>query len=173
MTERPRSDLVVYHVIDRGAVVYVGQGAPSRAVSWRRPNVYLKTLGATPKPTVLVVAEGLTRAEALAREALEIAEHKPIRNKAKFASGGGLVPWNTGLVGVGGRPRGIPASDETKAKLSIALQGKSTAWLTGKTPWNKGLTKADPRVAKGVETYGPKRESASAKIWAKRRAPAK
>ena len=64
---------------------------------------------------------------------------------ATIASKGGLTAWNKGLSGDkrcnGGRPKGIPMSQEAKQKLSEAMKGRSKEWLTGKKPWNYGKTK--------------------------------
>lgn len=139
-----RSDLVVYSVRNKasGVVVYVGQGIPVRPEYWTFPRGYSK-LGLSERPIVRLHKTGLTRAQALKLEAALISKLRPSKNKAAFSSAGGLNPWNKGLKcpGVGGRPKGTPMSDAAKQKLSEALRGRATAWMTGRAPWNKGLTK--------------------------------
>lgn len=166
-----RQDLVVYVIRQGRRIIYVGQGTPLRVKFWGYPSRY-RTLGITEKPYIDVLASGLDRPAAIKIEAEYIRKLKPEKNKSKYGSTGGLVPHNKGRKGgKGGRPKGIPTSEETKRKLSEALKGKASAWMSGKEPWNKGLTaETDTRVAKGLENYGPgKRSQAASKTWSKRR----
>jgi len=164
------TNLVVYVIRSRGTVVYVGQGSPGRAKEWRFKSRWSK-LGLEETPEILILAEGLTRPQALRLESEFIEHLKPLKNKAKFDSAGGLVPHNKGkLGGKGGRPKGIPLTEGQKRHLSEKMKGRSTAWLRGRKPWNAGLTRDDPRVAKGYASYDlEKRREAAMKTWQKRR----
>jgi hypothetical protein len=57
--------------------------------------------------------------------------------------------------------KGFKHTTESKQKLSIVRRGQKSAnpFAIGHTPWNKGLTKADPRVA----AYGITRTNNSQK----------
>jgi len=163
-----RTDLVVYLIRHKRKVIYIGQGTPQRAYSWFFPNKY-KSLGLKERPTVEILASNLSRSQSHKIEVREIKRRQPTMN---YWHNGGKT-WNYGLRGDsrcrGGRPPGIPMSDEAKQKLSKALKGMATTWMIGRTPWNKGLTKNDPRVAKGIAAYAPNRQTAGVKIWKTRR----
>lgn len=176
---KKRTNLVVYKLVVDGIVEYVGCGNTRRPKSWHNPSRW-KALGLSVCPEVEIIATGLEEQDALEMEADLITRLKPRKNKALWGSTGGLRPWNYGLTKAdsdkirGGRPLGIPFTDEQKATMSRALVGKATRWMMGRSPWNKGLTKEDPRVRQCNTSYDlEKRRRAAAITWEKRRAKRK
>lgn len=165
--------LVAYAVRKGGRIIYIGCGSFHRALSWRFPCKYT-LLDLVSRPTIVMFRTGMSKDEAIELEAALISRYDPPFNVSRRGSTGGLRPWNKGLQGDprlgGGRPKGSPVSEDTRKKLSESMKGKATKWMIGKTPWNKGLTKDDPRVAAGCESYDEeKRRAAAVKIWKKRR----
>ena len=105
---------------------YIGKGSGYRA--WQKH--------ATPIPKdlskIVILEENLTEIGAFALE------RRLIRWYGRKDLGTGRLQNKTD-GGEGGNK-----SEETKQKLSLALKGKA--------PWNKGLTKDDPRVLKNAES---------------------
>lgn len=136
----------------RGRPVYVGQGLRGRAHDHLYPSRF-KNIGLNRTPVVWKLQLVRTRKEAWDLEAKWIEQHHPPVNRARFKSTGGLHPWNLGIRGDsrcrGGRPRGIPMTAAQRHHLSRAMRGRSSAWMTGRSPWNKGLTKKNhPSLAR-------------------------
>jgi hypothetical protein len=71
---------------------------------------------------------------------------------------------NQSAIGENNGMFGKTHTEETKNKISKAKSGKSHSKehinkLKGKVPWNKGLTKADPRVLANVQKMANTRYS--------------
>lgn len=142
--------LFAYLIVEKNSKrpIYAGQGSLHRVMQHCKPSFQKIYSCATEVGFVILAA---TREEAIIFEKELITRYDPPFNIARWASGGGLqntlgqIPWNKGTKGDprsrGGRPRGIPLTDEQKKNLSLIMMGKASKWMKGKTPWNKGLSK--------------------------------
>ena len=112
------------HYTPQGRLFYIGKGSEKRAQSLKGRNKYWhRVVQKHGRPDIQILANWKTNEEACDHEMLLIECFKDLGHKlVNMTAGGegtyGVVPWN----------KGIPWSDEVKAKLGLKNKGR-TDWI--------------------------------------------
>ena len=122
--------LYVYLLVSEktGTPLYAGQGSASRLDKQMQPTYQLRNYGESVKFAFIIGCSD--RVEALAKERELIAMSKPLFNKAKWGSCGGLVRSAETRKKMSEAKLNI--SDETRAKLSASKLGHECSTETRK-----------------------------------------
>jgi hypothetical protein len=148
--------IIVYSITDLLAneVVYVGSGKLTRMIGHQGSR--MSALIGHDNYAIDVLWDGDDDGLALTLETIALFAYHPRLNFNR---------WGTR----GGRPRGIPFTAEQRLAQSIKMTGRASAWMKGRAPWNKGLTKEDERIARANATYADRRAKAGYAAWETRR----
>jgi hypothetical protein len=133
--------IVVYKVTDlvSAEIIYVGSGQACRAIDHVHNSAKVARYVEHGNYAIDVVWDGDDDNMALALESVLIFAYRPPLNHQRYGTRGG-------------RPVGVPVTAEQRAAASARMQGRAKEWMTGRIPWNKGLTKADhPGLASSAE----------------------
>jgi len=118
------SDAYVYvhKRLDTGQPFYVGKGSGNRATSKKDRNQYWKHIVAKAGFEAVIIQRNLTHKQALNAEKFTIAALRKVHKLVNLTDGG---DGGNGLKGERHPLFGKQRSDQTKAKISAALQGVS------------------------------------------------
>ena len=124
--------IAVYLITDllSGEKVYAGSGRYARVISHLFKGSKVARHIAHGNYAIDVLWDGDDDRMALSLESVLIFAYRPTLNKQRFGTRGG-------------RPKGSKATLPQRRHLSKVMRGRASEWMTGATPWNKGLTKND------------------------------
>lgn len=177
-TNLPSEHYVYAYLRPDGSPYYIGKGTNKRA--WQHGKNEI--LPHKDKSNIVILEHNLTEIGALALERRMVNWYGRkdlgtgiLRNKTDGGDGAtGIIPWNKGSYWtqeqkdnhsnkLSGRPsklKGTKRSLEVSKSISNAKRGKTI-------PWNKGLTKDDPRVIKNAKAVADSRRKNNTPAWNK------
>lgn len=160
------SDAYVYvhKRLDTGQPFYVGKGSGNRATSKKDRNQYWKHIVAKAGFEAVIIQRNLTHKQALNAEKFTIAALRKVHKLVNLTDGG---DGGNGLKGERHPLFGKQRSDQTKAKISAALQGVSAG---GKAKKGIALTDAHKKaISNGLKGKPKSKDHVAAVIEANKK----